>query len=119
ELLNLSWRLAEMTSRLREEEESLRAKINEVQARTEELRFAQASVVRSERLASVGRLAAGLAHEVGNPISALMGLQDLVIDGGLSPEENSDFLQRMRKETSRIHRVISDLLAYARPSGDP
>ncbi len=119
ELLNLSWRLAEMTNRLREEEESLRAKIDEVQARTEELRLAQASVVRSERLASVGRLAAGLAHEVGNPISALMGLQDLVIDGGLTPEETADFLQRMRRETTRIHRVISDLLAYARPSGDP
>lgn len=118
ELNNLSWRLFEMTNRLREEENALRQKISEVEARTEELKNAQASLVRSERLATVGRLAAGLAHEVGNPISALMGLQDLMIDGGLSDEEQADFLKRMRKETTRIHRVISDLLAYARPSGE-
>jgi two-component system NtrC family sensor kinase len=118
ELLNLSLRLGEMTSRLRSEEGSLRAKVEELTALTEQLRQTQNSLVRSERLATVGRLAAGLAHEVGNPISALMGLQDLMIEGGLSAEENADFLQRMRKETARIDRVLSDLLAYARPAGE-
>ena len=117
ELANLSSRLGQMTGLLREEEETLRAKVDELELLTAELREAQASLVRSERLATVGRLAAGLAHEVGNPISALMGLQDLVIDGGLSQEEHDDFLHRMRKETKRIDRVLSDLLAYARPAG--
>ncbi|GEM_PF-741754 len=117
ELTTLSERLGQMTALLREEEDSLRAKISELERMTLELKEAQASLVRSERLATVGRLAAGLAHEVGNPISSLMGLQDLMIDGGLSQEEEQDFLRRMRQETSRIHRVLSDLLAYARPSG--
>jgi signal transduction histidine kinase len=72
--------------------------------------------VRSERLASVGRLAAGLAHEIGNPIAALMGLEDLLLQGGLTPEEHRDFLQRMKRETERIHRILRDLLAFARPS---
>jgi signal transduction histidine kinase len=71
--------------------------------------------VRSERLASVGRLAAGLAHEIGNPIAALMGLEDLLLEGGLSSEEQRDFLLRMKKETERIHRILKDLLAFARP----
>lgn len=119
ELVNLSSRLSEMTQRLGEEEDSLRAKVNELTRLTAQLEEAQDSLVRSERLATVGRLAAGLAHEVGNPISALMGLQDLMIDGGLTKEEERDFLERMRKETARIHRVLSDLLAYARPAGDP
>lgn len=118
ELVNLSVRLAEMTSRLRSEEESLLKKVSELTSLTQQLQSTRDSLVRSERLATVGRLAAGLAHEVGNPISALMGLQDLMIDGGLTEEEQQDFLHRMRKETSRIDRVISDLLAYARPAGD-
>lgn len=118
EVTQLGHRLAQMTHRLLEEEQQLRTKVREIEAKTVELKQAQGSLVRSERLATVGRLAAGLAHEVGNPISALMGLQDLMLSGGLSPEEERDFLLRMRKETSRIDRVIADLLAYARPSVD-
>jgi signal transduction histidine kinase len=118
EIGNLSLQLAHMTDRLAEEEESLRRKINELEALTEKLRSTQASLVRSERLATVGRLAAGLAHEVGNPISALMGLQDLMLDGEQTEEERQDFLMRMKKETARIDRVLSDLLAYARPAGE-
>jgi two-component system, NtrC family, sensor kinase len=116
ELLDLGSSLAEMTSRLRDEEAALRSKIGELEATTAELRAAQVSLVRSERLASVGRLAAGLAHEVGNPLAALIGLQDLLLDGGLTPEEERDFVGRMRKETERIHRIVRDLLDYARPA---
>lgn len=118
EIGNLSRQLSHMTERLAEEEESLRRKIDELEALTEKLTSAQASLVRSERLATVGRLAAGLAHEVGNPISALMGLQDLMMDGEQTEEERHDFLARMKKETARIDRVLSDLLAYARPAGE-
>jgi signal transduction histidine kinase len=67
----------------------------------------------------VGRLAAGLAHEIGNPIAALMGLEDLLLAGGLAPDEERDFLERMRRETERIHRILRDLLAFARPTSGP
>ena len=70
-------------------------------------------------MASVGRLSAGLAHEVGNPIAALIGMEDLLLEGGLSAEEQRDFLQRMRKETERIHFIIRDLLEFARPEEPP
>lgn len=117
EIVSLSARLGEMTLKLKHEQESLRTKIDELETRTRQLNEAQTSLVRSERLATVGRLSAGLAHEVGNPLSALMGLQDLMMDGALSEEEHRDFLERMKKETARIHRVLTDLLAYARPGG--
>jgi signal transduction histidine kinase len=119
ELSDLGTSLGIMTERLLEEEDKLRAKIDEVERATERLKEAQDRLVRSERLASVGRLAAGLAHEIGNPISALMGLQDLVLAGGLSPEEERDFMQRMRRETERIHRILRDLLQFARPAAQP
>jgi signal transduction histidine kinase len=118
ELAELGRSLRTMTERLLEEEEKLRHKIDEVERATVSLRAAQDNLVRSERLASVGRLAAGLAHEIGNPIAAVMGLEDLLLEGGLSADEQRDFLLRMKKETERIHRILKDLLAFARP-GEP
>jgi len=118
ELSELGRNLHTMTETLIREEEALRAKIDEVERATVSLKEAQDRLIRSERLASVGRLAAGLAHEVGNPIAALLGLEDLLLEGGLDASEQHDFLQRMRKETERINRILRDLLQFARP-GEP
>ncbi|HYP89362.1 MAG TPA: HAMP domain-containing sensor histidine kinase [Polyangiaceae bacterium] len=118
ELQDLGTSFGIMTERLLQEEDALRSKIDEVERATERLKHAQDRLVRSERLASVGRLAAGLAHEIGNPISALIGLEDLVLAGGLTAEEERDFLTRMRKETERIHRILRDLLQFARPAAE-
>ena len=115
EMAELSVSLQRMTAHLLSEEESLRRKVDEVEARTKELREAQDRLVRTERLASVGRLAAGLAHEIGNPIAALIGMQDLLLAGGLTEEEQQDFLKRMQKESERINRILRDLLEFARP----
>lgn len=116
EILELSQSLAEMTRRIRAEEQALREKIEELERTTQELTSAQHTIVRSERLASVGRLAAGLAHEIGNPIAAILGLEELLLSGGLEPAEQRDFLERMKKETERIHRVLRQLLDFARPT---
>jgi signal transduction histidine kinase len=116
ELGELGRSLHTMTERLIAEEDKLRSKVDEVEHATLRLRETQAQLVRSERLASVGRLAAGLAHEIGNPIAALIGLEDLLLAGGLEPDEQRDFLQRMRRETERVHRILRDLLAFARPT---
>ncbi|WP_438016804.1 ATP-binding protein [Sorangium sp. So ce315] len=116
ELAELGQSLAHMTSRLRADEESLRTKIAEVERYAADLKSAQERLVRSERLASVGRLAAGLAHEVGNPIAAILGLQELLLAGGLTPAEERDFVERMKRETERIHKILRDLLDFARPA---
>jgi signal transduction histidine kinase len=116
ELAELGDSLARMTERLRADEESLRAKIAEVERFAAELAGAQERLVRSERLASVGRLAAGLAHEIGNPIAAILGFEDLLLAGGLDEAEQRDFLVRMKRETERIHRILRDLLDFARPA---
>jgi len=115
ELGELGASLKAMTEKLISEEEALRKQVEAVEAARVRLSEAQDRLVRSERLASVGRLAAGLAHEIGNPISALIGLQDLLLGGGLEPAEVQDFLQRMRRETERINGILRDLLQFARP----
>jgi two-component system, NtrC family, sensor kinase len=119
ELVGLGASLSEMTGKLRADEQRMRDQIEELERRAEALRQAQDRLVRSERLASVGRLAAGLAHEIGNPIAALLGLEDILLQGGLDPGEQHDFLVRIRKETERIHRVLRDLLDFARPASVP
>ena len=116
ELVELGESLERMTAKLLADEEALRAKIAEVERYAEDLARAQERLVRSERLASVGRLAAGLAHEIGNPIAALLGFEELLLQGGLDEAEQRDFLERMKRETERIHRIIRDLLDFARPA---
>jgi signal transduction histidine kinase len=116
EMVGLASSLSEMTAKLRADEQRMQGQIDELERRAQKLREAQDRLVRSERLASVGRLAAGLAHEIGNPIAALLGLEDLLIQGGLEPSEEKDFLFRMKKETERIHNVLRDLLDFARPA---
>ena len=118
ELRELGQSLESMTDRLLEEERSLRAQIVEVERARSDLARTQTQLVRSERLASVGRLAAGLAHEIGNPIAAIMGLEDLLLEGELSAHEQRDFIKRMRTETDRVHRTLKDLLQFARPQRD-
>jgi len=116
ELEQLGQSLGAMTEKLISEEELLRRKVSEVESATKHLKEAQHRLVGSERLASVGRLSAGLAHEIGNPIAALIGMLDLLLQGGLDEHEQRDFLERMRRETERIHRILRDLLQFARPA---
>jgi two-component system NtrC family sensor kinase len=116
ELEQLGRSLGAMTEKLIREEELLRRKVSEVESATKDLKEAQHRLVSSERLASVGRLSAGLAHEIGNPIAALIGMLDLLLQGGLDEHEQRDFLERMRREAERIHGILRDLLQFARPT---
>jgi signal transduction histidine kinase len=119
ELSSLGQSFHVMTERLLAEEEALKRRVEEVNEANLRLKQAQERLLRSERLASVGRLAAGLAHEVGNPIAAMMGLEELLLQGGLTKAEERDFLQRIARETERVHRILRDLLDFARPTQHP
>ncbi|HWP34202.1 MAG TPA: ATP-binding protein, partial [Thermodesulfobacteriota bacterium] len=96
-----------------------RRRLEEQVASTErmnrELKQAQEEVIRSEKLASVGRLAAGVAHEIGNPLGAILGYVD-ILQKGSQGEEAADCLRRIEAETRRIQRIITDLLRFSRPS---
>lgn len=115
ELLELGASVQAMTERLLANEDELRAKVDELTRTTQRLEQAQEEVVRQERLASVGKLSAGIAHEIGNPIAAILGMHDLLADDDLPKETRDDFLRRMRNETERISGIVRDLLDFARP----
>ena len=105
-----------MASRLREDRAKMEEYIQTLEKVNRELRRAQDEIIRSEKLASIGRLAAGVAHEVGNPTGAILGYLDLLTKGGLSPGDAKEILQRTESEAERIRRIIRELLDFARPS---
>lgn len=83
---------------------------------TDALRSGRDELLRSERMASVGHLSAGMAHEIGNPLAAIIGyLEMLKVDVGEGAQ--GDLVRRSLDETARIDRLIRDLLDYAAPSG--
>jgi len=115
EVIELGRAVDAMASKLLDDEQALRAKVEELTRMTTTLTEARAQLARSEQLASVGRLSAGLAHEIGNPLTAVLAMLDLVADPELPVEERQDFIARMKRETERIHGILRDLLDFARP----
>jgi signal transduction histidine kinase len=79
-------------------------------ALNQELLDTRSDLLRSERLATVGRLAAGLGHEIGNPLGALLGFIELAKKGG-GPE----VLEALETQAQRIHRTVQELMDFARP----
>jgi hypothetical protein len=78
---------------------------------TERLLDAQGLLVRAEKLASVGQLAAGIAHEIGNPLSAIGNYVEVLRRRGADP----DLVAAVVREAERIDLIVRTLLAYAAP----
>lgn len=114
EVARLAATFNEMAGLLREDRAALQDRLEDLQRTTEELTTAQEQLVRSARLAAVGRLSAGVAHEIGNPLAAIRGLLDLMQTGDLDAQEEKEFIGRIQGEAERIHHTIRDLLDFSR-----
>ena len=82
-----------------------------------ELRRMEAAMQRAERLAAVGRLAAGIAHEIRNPLAAISGSIELLAQttSGDGAKENRELMTIVIREVDRLNGLITDLLEFARP----
>lgn len=105
----------EMSDALEGRTEALRKAVIDLRSSNDDLRRARVGLDRAERLASVGRLAAGVAHEVGNPMGAILAFLDLASrDPGLS-EETRAHLARAGREGERVRAILRQLLDFSRP----
>ncbi len=105
----------EMSESLARRSKQLEDAVVELRAANDDLRRTRAGLDRAERLASVGRLAAGVAHEVGNPLGAILALAEVAArDPGLSPVGREQ-LARVQREGERVRAILGQLLDLARP----
>jgi len=114
DIQQISSSLKGMLLKIMDDREKMKELIERLQATNRDLEAAQQGLVRSEKLAGVGRLAAGLAHEVGNPLQIVMGYVELL---KRQPDSDSfnEILPRMDQELRRIHDILHRLLEFARP----
>jgi two-component system NtrC family sensor kinase len=110
--------LMKTVSELNELTQSLETK---VQQRTEQLKAMNQKLFQSDRLASLGQLAASVAHEINNPIAGVLNLSMLVErilkEDGIPPERVEEvrrYLIQISSETTRVGRIVGDLLAFSR-----
>lgn len=115
--------IAELAEAFNHMVEALRLKRAEVESHiasleriNRDLLQAREETLRSEKMASVGLLAAGTAHEIGTPLAAIIGYAGILGDELSGNEEHRDYLQRIEAEAGRIDRIIRSLLEYSRPA---
>jgi signal transduction histidine kinase len=113
EIARLSGALNDMANRFISDQEELAANIRSLDDTNRLLTEARDAMVQTEKLASVGRLGAGIAHEVGNPLGAIIGYIGILRKhaGG----RDAEMLESAEREAQRIDRIVRGLLDYSRP----
>jgi two-component system, NtrC family, sensor kinase len=113
ELDRLNSAVNQLAETLIADRQSLRENIQSLDETNRLLMEARDAMIRAETLASVGRLGAGIAHEVGNPLGAIIGYLGLIqrrTDG-----QARELAESAEREAQRIDRIIRGLLDFARP----
>ncbi len=104
-LVAIGRQLATTIEKVRLYEESCRA--------YEDLRKTQEQLLQSAKMSAVGQLIAGVAHELNNPLTAILGYAQLLESEGLG-ERAAEFVKKLFKQAQRTHRVVQNLLSFAR-----
>jgi two-component system, NtrC family, sensor kinase len=111
-------RLKLAVAELNEMQQTLETKVDD---RTRQLQAAQRKLIQSDRLASLGQLAASVAHEINNPVSGVLNLsmllERLMAKGEFPAGREAEFrkyLGLISTETARVGRIVSDLLSFSR-----
>lgn len=115
ELAELANSFNSMTLSLQQSRLQTEAHIQSLRATNEDLRRTRDALVRSEKMVSVGHLAAGMAHEIGNPLAAVLGYLEL-LKADLPAGGSRDLTEYALKEVGRIDTLVRELLDYAAPS---
>ena len=116
ELNTLSKALNSMLQRISDDKDKLLSTVTSLEKANLQLKKAQQDIIRAEKLASVGRLSAGIAHEIGNPIGIVMGYLELIKQNDIPQGEKNEYIHRTEKEIDRINKIIRQLLEVSRPS---
>jgi signal transduction histidine kinase len=80
------------------------------------LKRLQTQFVQSEKLASIGQLVGGAAHEINNPLTAILGYSELLADDPVAGEKTRNLAEKIREQARRTKGLVNNLLSFARQS---
>lgn len=115
ELARLAESFNEMSSTLQQKQDEVTAHVQTLEEVNRNLKQAREEAIRSEKMASVGLLAAGTAHEIGTPLASVMGYVEILSAELQQNPVQADYLHRIQDGCARIDRIVRGLLDYARP----
>lgn len=115
ELARLAHAFNDMASALDTKNQLVTDQLAALEKANSELRQAREETLRTEKMASIGLLAAGMAHEIGTPLASIMGYAELA--AGEQPDNPAiqDYARRISGDCSRIDRIVRGLLDFSRP----
>lgn len=116
----LTWTFRQASRTILGQNLALARQADELRRAYGDLQAAQSRLVQNEKLASAGRLAAGIVHEIGNPLASVLGLVDLLLRCKGKPADRLECrenLGRMASEIVRLRGILQGLLDYTRPAG--
>jgi two-component system NtrC family sensor kinase len=88
--------------------------LNETRQAYENLSHTQEQLLQSEKMAAIGQLISGVAHELNNPLTAILGFAQLLTTNGLVNERGAEYVEKLHKQARRTHRIVNNLLSFAR-----
>lgn len=110
--------LNSILKQIADDKERLRTTVTSLEKANIDLKQAQKEIIQAEKLASVGRLSSGIAHEIGNPIGIVVGYLELLKQNDISEEDKKEFILRTENEINRVNTIIKQLLDFSRPSSE-
>lgn len=113
EIDRLAKALGRLANTLRDKEAVGKRQMTRLERINKELKEAHDQLMHSDRLAYVGRVAAGMAHEVGNPLGAIFGYLEILREAELG-DEDAGVVERIEAEIKRIDRTMRELLDFSR-----
>ena len=119
EMDRLQTTVSAMITNLQKARESIAAQVNDERRMREELQSLQQQVIRQERLAAIGVLVSGVAHELNNPLQAILGFAELLqLQKGIPDHARGD-LTLIQKESARASAIIRNLSRFGRQMSEP
>lgn len=110
----LSDREQRLTRQYRETANELEASYAHLRNQADQILEIEDQLRRADRLSALGELAAGMAHEVRNPLASIRGTAEILQDGVAADDPRLEFARILVQETDRLNRVVQDFLSFAR-----
>ena len=88
--------------------------LHETQTAYDDLRRTQEQLLQSEKMAAIGQLISGVAHELNNPLTAILGYSQLLSTGEVAGDRGTEYVDKIHKQARRTHRIVNNLLSFAR-----